>query len=84
MAAEYTTIRVKRETKALLEKTLVAMESRLGRRLDYDTLLRILAKRALRGKPWLLEWLVDNPVGLHDTSRAQELLRLERKRDERL
>ena len=84
MAAEYTTIRVKRETKILLEKALVAVESKLGRRLDYDTLLRILAKRVLRGKPWLLEWLVNNPVELHDTSRAQELLRLERKRDERL
>ncbi|WP_153801376.1 hypothetical protein [Hyperthermus butylicus] len=49
MTTEYTTIRVKRETKKLLEKTLVAMESKLGRRLDYDTLLRLLARKALRG-----------------------------------
>ncbi len=83
LATEYTTIRVKKKTKELLEKTLVSMESRLGRRLDYDTLLRLLAKKTLRGKPWLLEWLLNNPVSHHDTAKAQEILRLERRRDER-
>ncbi len=83
MATGYTTIRVRRETKELLERALIALESRLGRRLDYDTLLRILARRVLRGRPWLLEWLVNNPVEGHDTDRAQELLRAERRRDER-
>ncbi len=83
MATEYTTIKVRRDTKELLEKTLIAMESRLGRRLDYDTLLRILAKNVLQSKPWLLEWLIENPVKEHDTDRAQEMLRAERRRDER-
>ncbi|HID41233.1 MAG TPA: hypothetical protein EYP33_03650 [Pyrodictium sp.] len=78
----YTSIRVRRETKQLLEKALIDLEARLGRRLDYDELLRLLATRA-RAKPWLLRWLVENPVKEHDTRRAQELLRSERRRDTR-
>jgi len=40
MNAEYTSIRVKCGTKELLEKLLVKMEYELGRRLDYDELLK--------------------------------------------
>lgn len=80
---EYTSIRVRRETKRLLEKTLIDLEARLGRRLDYDDVIRILAQRA-RGKPELLMLLTQNPVEEHDTDKAQRLLRRERERDTRL
>jgi len=79
---EYTTIRVRKETKRLLEKVLIDLESRLGRRLDYDELLRILARSA-QAKPWLLRLLVERPVEGHDTDEAQRLLRSERRRDTR-
>ena len=79
---EYTTIRVTRETKRLLERVLVEVEARLGRRLDYDELLRMLAARA-RLRPGLLLWLLENPVEGHDTEEALHVLREERKRDER-
>lgn len=79
---EYTTIRVRKETKRLLEKVLIDLESRLGRRLDYDELLRILARSA-QTKPWLLRLLVERPVEGHDTDEAQRLLRSERRRDTR-
>ncbi len=80
---EYTSIRVRRETKRLLEKTLIDLEARLGRRLDYDDVIRILALRP-RGKPELLMLLTQNPVEEHDTDKAQRLLRRERERDTRL
>ncbi len=80
---EYTSIRVRRETKRILEKTLIDLEARLGRRLDYDDVIRILAQRA-RGKPELLMLLTQNPIEEHDTDKAQRLLRRERERDTRL
>ncbi len=80
---EYTSIRVRRETRELLEKTLIDLEARLGRRLDYDDVIRILAQRA-RGKPELLMLLTQNPVKENDTDKAQRLLRRERERDTRL
>lgn len=80
---EYTSIRVRKETKELLEKTLIDLEARLGRRLDYDDVIRILAQRA-RGKPELLMLLTQNPVKENDTDKAQRLLRRERERDTRL
>ncbi|MCE4613852.1 MAG: hypothetical protein F7C07_08525 [Desulfurococcales archaeon] len=79
---EYTSIRVKKDTKKLLEKTLIDFEARLGRRLDYDELLRILVRKA-QARPWLLAWLIENPVEGHDTDKAQQLLRSERRRDTR-
>ncbi len=80
----YTSIRVSIETKRLLEKLLIAMEARLGRRLDYDELLRMLAEEKLRGrKPGLLLALFEKPVESHDTVAAAELLREERRRDDR-
>ena len=79
---EYTSIRVRKDTKKLLERTLIEFESRLGRRLDYDELLRILA-RGVHAKPQLLRQLLTNPVEEHDTAKAQQLLRSERRRDTR-
>jgi len=79
---EYTSIRVRKDTKRLLEKVLIDLELRLGRRLDYDELLRILARSA-QARPWLLRLLIERPVGGHDTDKAQQLLRSERRRDTR-
>ncbi|MEB3859754.1 MAG: hypothetical protein LRS43_00930 [Desulfurococcales archaeon] len=82
LSPDYTSIRVRRDTKRLLEKTLIEFEAMLGRRLDYDELLRLLVERA-RVKPWLLRRLLESPVEEHDTRRAQEMLRAERRRDTR-
>ena len=80
--SEYTSIRVRRNTKELLEKALIELEAELGRRLDYDELIQILALRA-QANPQLLKLLIENPVKEHDTEKAQELLRRERRRDSR-
>jgi len=80
--SEYTSIRVRKDTKKLLEKTLIEFEARLGRRLDYDELIRILALRT-QANPQLLRLLIQNPVKNHDTDNAQRLLRSERRRDTR-
>jgi len=63
---EYTSIRVRKETKKLLEGAHFELESRLGRRLDYDELLRILA-RGVYAKPELLRRLLATPVEEHDS-----------------
>lgn len=85
MNAKYTSIRVKRETKELLEKLLVKMEYELGRRLDYDELLKIIATRILSGhkRPEFLAKLAENPIADHDTALAMRILREERRRDDR-
>ncbi len=79
---EYTSIRVRKDTKKLLERTLIDLEARLGKRLDYDELLRILA-RGVRARPQLLKLLIINPAEEHDMDKAQRLLRSERRRDTR-
>ncbi len=80
--SEYTSIRIRKETKKLLEKTLIEFEARLGRRLDYDELIRILAIQT-QANPQLLRVLIQNPVKSHDTDKAQRLLRRERMGDTR-
>ena len=57
----YITIRVRRESKQLLEKALIELEARRGRKLGYDELLHLLARRT-QAKLWLPKWLVENPV----------------------
>ena len=79
---EYTSIRVRKDTKKLLERTLIDLEAKLGKRLDYDELLRILA-RGVHARPQLLKLLILNPVEEHDMDEAQRLLRSERRRDTR-
>ncbi len=79
---EYVAIRVRRETARLLERKLRELEDRLGRRLDYDELLRILVRRSA-ARPELLRALVENPVPGYSSEEAQGLLRRERARDTR-
>ncbi len=75
MGRNYTSIRVSRETKDLLEKALLKLESELGRRLDYDEFLRTVARRVLSEgrKLWLLRALREPPVR-YDSSEAADLL----------
>ena len=79
---KYTTIKVRKETKELLERTLIDFEAKLGKRLDYDELIRLLVIRA-KGRPQMLKLLIERPVEEHNTERAQRLLREERRRDTR-
>ena len=84
---QYTSIRVKLETKRLLDRVRAVLEARLGRRLDYDSLIRLLAEERLgreERRPELLLELFKRPVAGHDTDEALRLLRGERARDERL
>jgi hypothetical protein len=67
----------------LLEKALIYMESMLGRRIDYDELLRIMVDKLLGRRPELLLWLVENPVKDYDRTLALRILGEERARDER-
>ena len=79
---EYTSIRVRKDTKELLEKALIELETRLRRRLDYDELLRILTRNA-QAKPGLLRLLLEKSVKGYETDKAEQLLRSERKRGTR-
>jgi hypothetical protein len=78
---EYTSIRVRRSTKEILKKIMAKIEEQEGRRLDYDELLRLLASRFAKRKPWLLLKLFENPADGYRTELAQSMLREERKKD---
>ena len=81
--AKYTTIKLKKETKELLERVLIDFESELGTRLDYDDVIRLLVTKVTQ-RPQLLLSLFQSPVKGHNTNEAQRLLREERQRDDRL
>ncbi len=53
---------MRKETKKLLERALVRMEVKLGRRLTMDELLRILATEPPRRNLSELTWFLRNPV----------------------
>jgi hypothetical protein len=55
----------------------------LGRRINYDELLRIMVDKLLGRRPELLLWLVENPVEGYDRTLALRILGEERVRDER-
>ena len=80
--SEYETIKIKKETKLLLDKVLVEYESELGRKIGLDELILRLIIEA-NAKPELLRYLIENPVKEHNTEEALKILREERKRDER-
>jgi hypothetical protein len=86
MGRNYTSIRVSRESKDLLEKALLKLESKLGRGLDYNEFLRILARSVLSEgrKLWLLKALREPPARYHPAKAAEILASLRRGEDERL
>jgi len=82
MSQEYSTIRVRKETKKLLERALVRMEAKLGRRLTMDELLRILVTELPKRN---LNELLRNPVS-HDRRERMldDLRKLRREEKERM
>lgn len=83
MSTEYTSIRVRRATKELLDKLLIKLESKLGRRLNYDEVIRIIALQSLGKRSEYLLRLFENPVEGYDSLEAWRLLVEERRRDDR-
>ncbi len=77
-----TTIRVSRKTKELLTRVMLKLEGELGRRLDYDDVIRILIERSGELKPMLLQKLKEMSIPEELVSRAREMLREERRREE--
>jgi hypothetical protein len=59
------------------------MENVLGRRIDYDELLRIMVDKLIGRRSELLLWLVGDPVECYDRTLALRILEEERARDER-
>ena len=83
LSTEYTSIRVRRTTKELLDKLLIKLENKLGRRLDYDEVIRIIVLQSLGRKPEYLLKLFENPIEGYDSLEAWKLLVEERRRDDR-
>ena len=79
-----TTIRVSKKTKELLTKTMIKLENELGRRLDYDDVIRILIERSKTRRPELLLKLKEMSVPSEVAEKARELLRKERRAGEKL
>ncbi|RLG84310.1 MAG: hypothetical protein DRO40_01810 [Thermoprotei archaeon] len=69
-----TTIRVSKRTKDLLTKVLIKLENELGRRLDYDEVIRILVERSGIRNPELLLRLKEMSVSREIVEEAHKLL----------
>ncbi len=76
-----TTIRISRETKKLLTDIMIRLEAELGKRLDYDEVIRILINRYRAKKPHLLMQLINMEVDREIVEKAHKLLREERVRE---
>ena len=72
-----TTIRVSERTKKMLTKVLISLESELGRRLDFDEVIRILIERSGFRKPELLLRLKEMSVPREVAEKAHEILERE-------
>ncbi len=77
-----TTIRVSKKTKDLLTKILIKLESELGRRLDYDDVIRILIERSRARKPELLRTLKEMSVSTEIAERSHRMLEEESRFEE--
>lgn len=77
-----TTIKVSKKTKDLLTKVLIKLESELGRRLDYDEVIRILIDRVRNRNPECLRKLMRMSVPEEVVRGAHELLREEGRLEE--
>ncbi len=79
-----TTIRVSKRTKDLLTKVLIKLENELGRRLDYDEVIRILVERSGIRNPELLLRLKEMSVSREIVEEAHKLLEEETRFEERV
>ena len=77
-----TTIKVSKKTKDLLTKVLIKLESELGRRLDYDEVIRILIDRVRIRNPEYLRKLMRMSVPEEVVRKAHELLKEEARLEE--
>ncbi|MEB3779091.1 MAG: hypothetical protein GSR85_02500 [Desulfurococcales archaeon] len=73
-----TTIRVSRRTKDLLTRVLIELENELGRRLDYDDVIRILIEKSKVKKPELLLKLKEMGISEEIAREARKLLEKEK------
>jgi hypothetical protein len=73
-----TTIRVSKKTKDLLTKVMIRLENELGKRLDYDEVIRILIERSMVRRPELLLRLKSMSVSEEISEKAHKLLSEER------
>ena len=78
-----TTIRISKRTKELLTKVLIELENELGRRLDYDDVIKILIERSKARRPKLLLKLKEMSVSEEIVGEARRLLGEERGIEER-
>lgn len=78
MYALSTTIRISKETKKLLTDVMIKLEAELGKRLDYDDVIRILINRCRTKNPHLLMQLISMEVSREVVEKAHKLLREER------
>ncbi len=78
----FTTIRVSKKTKELLDRLVIELERELGRRLSYDEALRMLIERSLRAKrPELLLQFMSKRFSDKTVKDLQEIVRIERARE---
>ncbi len=78
----FTTIRVSKKTKELLDRLVIELERELGRRLSYDEALRMLIERSLRAKrPELLLQFMSRRFSDKTVKDLQEIVRIERARE---
>jgi len=77
-----TTIRVSEKTKSMLTKVLIRLESELGRRLDYDEVIRILIERSGFRRPELLLRLKEMRVPRRVVVEARRILEEESRFEE--
>jgi len=79
-----TTIRISKETKKLLTNIMIKLEAELGKRLDYDDVIRILINRCRTKNPHLLMRLINMEVSGEIVEKAHKLLREERISERRI
>lgn len=82
MRTSSTTIRVSEKTKNMLTKVLIRLENELGKRLDYDDVIRILIERSGFRKPELLLRLKEMSVPEEVVEKAHKLLEEESRLEE--
>ncbi len=79
-----TTIRISKETKKLLTNIMIKLEAELGKRLDYDNVIRILINRYRTKNPHLLMRLINMEVNGKIVEKVHKLLREERISERRI
>ncbi len=80
----YSTIRISKKTKDLLSKVLIKLENELGKRLNYDDVIKILIERSGFRNSNLLLKLKEMSVPEEIVKKAHEILERETKFEEEI